>query len=133
MAHVDSSPITIDWMGPYGWPGYGDTSATLPDISGIYLWTVEYQLGGFVIYAAGITRRPLKECFREHTRAYLDGTYTLFDMDALRRGIRCEVWHGFWTRKRSPEKQQEYDRRRLELETAAQRQLAAFRVFAAVR
>jgi len=109
MAHVDSSPIAIAWMGPYGWPGFGDTSAALPGTPGIYLWTVEYLMGGLLIYAAGITRRPMKERFREHTRAYLDGTYTLFDVDALRQGVRREVWHGFWTGKRSSEKQQEFD------------------------
>jgi hypothetical protein len=73
----------------------------------------------------------MKERFREHRRAYLDGVYTLFDLDALRRGIRSEVWHGFWMRKRNPEKQQEYDRRRLELNAAAQAQLATFRILVA--
>ena len=128
---VDASPIEINWLGPFGWPGFGDTSDILPNTPGIYLWTAEYLQGGYLIYAAGITRRPMKKRFSEHTRAYLNGTYTLFDMDALRQGVRKEVWHGFWTKKRSAERQQEFDRRRSELDAAARAQLAAFQIFVA--
>jgi hypothetical protein len=131
MAQIDGDHIEVNWTGPFGWPGIGEISVPFPETSGAYLWTVEYHHGGYLIYAAGITRRPMKERFREHTRAYLDGVYTLFDLDALRRGIRSEVWHGFWMRKLSPEKPQEYDRRRLELNAAAQAQLATFRIFVA--
>ena len=129
---MDDNPIEVNWTGPFEWPGIDDGSASFPDFHGIYLWTVAYLHGGYLIYAAGITRRPMKERFREHTRAHLNGIYTLFDMDAMRQGIRREIWHGFWTKKRSAEKQQEYDRRKVELEAVVRTQLTAFRVFAAI-
>lgn len=128
---MDHNLITIDWLGPFGWPGITAKATDFPGFPGIYLWTVEYLRGGYLIYAAGITRRPMIRRFHEHTRNYLDGTYTLFDMEALQQGIRKEIWHGFWTGKRLIEKQEEYDRQKSALTAAARKQLAVFRVFAA--
>jgi hypothetical protein len=45
--------------------------------------------------------------------------------------LRIERWHGFWTRKRAPEKEAEYERRCEEMKIAALEQMAACRVFAA--
>ena len=129
---MDDTPIEINWIGPFRWPGFENGSTSFPDFPGIYLWTAEYVHGGYLIYAAGITRRPMKKRFREHTHAYLNGIYTLFDVDAMKQGIRKEIWHGFWTKKRSEEKQREYERRKSELEAVAQTQLATFRVFTAM-
>lgn len=129
--------LELRWEGPFGWPGLRPAGpvTSLADSpvgasSGVYLWTVEY-LDGFLIYAAGITRRAFTKRFREHTLAYRTGIYTLFDMSSLNRGVREEIWHGFWMRKRSTEKQSEYDRRREELRVAAELQLSNFRVFVA--
>jgi hypothetical protein len=47
------------------------------------------------------------------------------------KGIRSEIWHGFYSSNRPPEKEQEFDRRKHELCAAAEAQLAEFRVFAA--
>ena len=97
--------IELRWEGPFGWPG-ADTAgrvksladATIASSSGVYLWTVEH-LNGFLIYAAGVTRRPFVKRFREHTLAYQTGLYTLFDIPALQQGVRTEIWHGFfWTK-----------------------------------
>lgn len=129
--------IELRWEGPFGWPGVdppgqlvslGD--ATVAATCGVYLWTVKY-LEGFLIYAAGVTRRPFLSRFREHTRAYRNGIYTLFDIRSLKQGMRTEIWHGFWTKKRTMEKQGEYDRRREELCRVADEQLSAYRVFVA--
>jgi hypothetical protein len=129
--------LELRWEGPFGWPGSGLggqltslASVTVGSCSGTYLWTVEH-LDGFLIYAAGVTRRPFVKRFSEHTRAYRAGIYTLFDMTSLKRGVRREIWHGFWSRKRTAEKETEYDRRREELRIAADEQLANYRVFVA--
>jgi len=111
---MDDTPIEINWTGPFRWPGIENGSNSLSNFPGIYLWTVEYLHGGYLIYAAGITRRPMKKRFREHTHAYLNGIYTLFDMEAMKQGIRTEIWHGFWTKKRAEEKQREHERRKTE-------------------
>lgn len=127
----------LRWEGPFRWPGLdaeGGARAFDEDpvakSCGIYLWTVEH-LDGFLIYAVGITRRPFARRFREHTQAYRTGVYTLFDIPSLKDGIRKEIWHGFWTKKRSRRRLVEYDRRREELRAAADRQLANYRVFVA--
>ncbi len=130
-----SKKIQLIWQGPFCWPKFDSASAApfdliLVDACGIYLWTVEY-CDGFLIYAAGITRRSFQERFREHTRHYLNGVYTIFDVIALQQGIRTELWHGFWMKKRSTKKQKEYESRREEIVEAARNQLSVFRIFVA--
>lgn len=121
--------IEIRWTGPYAWPTF-ETDSVLPAIPkhpGVYLWTSEYE-DGYIIYAAGITRRPIPIRFREHTRKYITGDYTILDMAAMSRGVRKEIWHGWgWT----PEKRRDYEQHKRDLVVGARRQLAAFRVFVA--
>lgn len=127
----------LHWSGPFKWPGV--TSEDLPDFlseqeiakcCGVYLWTVEHE-SGYLIYAAGITRRPFGQRFREHTRAYRSGVYTVFDVPSFKSGIRKKVWQGFWFKKRSPEAQNEYQARADEIRTAAEELLQNYRVFLA--
>ena len=121
--------IDVLWTGPYAWPEF-EAVTKLPPIPkhpGVYLTTVEHQ-NGFLIYAAGITRRPVPIRFREHARKYTSGDYTVLDIDAMRRGERVEVWHGWgWTQ----EKWADFERRRAEILAAARRQLEGFRIFVA--
>ncbi|SDD77566.1 hypothetical protein [Desulfuromonas thiophila] len=121
--------IEAYWAGPYAWPGFETDVglSAIPKHPGIYLLTAEYR-DGYIIYAAGITRRPFPTRFREHTRKYLAGDYTILEMSAMSSGIRKEIWHGWgWT----PEKRRDYEERRSDLVVSARRQLAAFRVFVA--
>lgn len=119
--------IECEWVGPYEWPHRG---SHLPHWPGIYLWTFPFEQG-YIVYAAGITRRSLRSRFREHTRSYLDGTYNLFDVTALCRGLRVQRWQGFWSKKRPAEKVAEFERRREELRELALDQMAACQIFAA--
>ena len=129
--------IELRWEGPFRWPGHSFQSAaqslndaTIASSCGVYLWTVEHG-AGYLIYAAGITRRPFAARFREHTRAYLNGVYTIFDVPSLKAGMRKEIWHGFWFKKRAVEKQNEYEHRANEIRRAAHELLANYRVFVA--
>ena len=89
--------------------------------------TVEY-LNGYLIYGAGITRRPIPSRFHEHTRKYMSGDYTILDITAMKQGIRKEIWHGWgW----SPEKRTDYKSRKVTIDDAAHQQLAGFRIFVA--
>jgi hypothetical protein len=125
----DKIAIDIEWKGPYAWPKF-ETESNLPAIPkhpGVYLQTSTYE-NGYIIYAAGITRRPIPQRLREHTRKYLSGDYTILDMDAMKHGVRKEIWHGWgWT----PEKRREYERRKSELLEAAKKQLSKFCIFVA--
>ncbi len=115
------------WKGPYSWPHYEAKNGLLPipKQPGVYLLTVEYR-DGYLIYAAGITRRTIPERMREHTRKYMRGEYNILDIDAMQQGVRREIWHGWgW----SPAKRMEYDERRALLVEAACRQLEGFRIF----
>ena len=85
----DKIAIDIEWKGPYAWPKF-ETESNLPAIPkhpGVYLQTSTYE-NGYIIYAAGITRRPIPQRLREHTRKYLSGDYTILDMDAMKHGVR---------------------------------------------
>lgn len=132
-----SSFIELQWEGPFSWPGRSSQGVEndLNNMAvalrcGVYLWTVEY-CGGYLIYAAGITRRPFAKRFREHTRAYLNGVYTIFDVPSLKNGVRKEIWHGFWFKKSIVEEQLEYENRFDEIRRAANDLLLSYRIFVA--
>ena len=79
--------LDIVWTGPYGWPGYSLDLPTVPRHSGVYLQTVEYR-SGFLVYAAGFTRKTFSARFTQHTRQYLTGGYHVLDIAAMQQGIR---------------------------------------------
>ena len=56
------------------------------------------------------------------------GNYTVLSIESMCGGIRDEIWHGWeW----SDAKRVEFANRRDEIEVAARRQLAGFRIFVA--
>ena len=125
----DALLLQISWLGPFAWPGFENDSGlgSLPEDSGVYLQTYSYE-SGFLIYAAGLTRRPFRKRFAEHTRYYMSGDYTVLDPFAIAGGERREVWHGWgWT----PEKRIAFEQRADEIRAAASKQLASCRVFVA--
>lgn len=122
--------IDVEWLGPFGWPEFEGDLPPILKIPGVYLLTVGYQRG-YLIYGAGITRRPMPEPFREHTALYMDGHYNVLDIEAMKAGFRKEVWQGFWKKKQRPrEKLAEYEERKLQIQDAVRRLLAGFRIFA---
>ena len=127
--NIEQSIMEILWTGPYSWPKYESETGlpSVPKHSGLYLQTFEYQ-DGYLISAAGLTRRPIPTRLREHTPKYINGDYTIMDMIALKEGLRKEVWHGWgW----SPEKRIDFEERKLIIIGAARKQLAAYRLFVA--
>lgn len=124
-----SEAIEVIWRGPFAWPGYEDSSHldSLPRTSGVYLQTFEYKRG-YLIYAAGITRRHVVLRFNEHTRKYMQGDYNVLDMNAISKGLRKEIWRG-WEYAR--EHRDEFEDNKAKITRAVQKQLAAFRLFVA--
>jgi hypothetical protein len=117
--------IELRWNGPYGWPKYEGPLPSAPTHAGVYLFTFEYE-DGYLVYAAGITRRGIRRRLHEHTRKYLAGEYNILQVEAAQSGRREEVWHGWgWT----DAKRREFEVRMDELERAAREQLRSFRVF----
>jgi hypothetical protein len=119
--------LEVRWDGPYGWPGYESENdlRPLPKIPGIYLQTFEYQ-GGYLIYAAGLTRRPVPARFKQHTRKYMTGEYNVLEIAAAQRGVRREIWHGWGYARKHRE---EFEERKSMILAAVRRQLAGFRIF----
>ena len=122
-----SIALQITWNGPYAWPTFeGQTGLqSIPKLSGLYLQTFEYK-SGYIIYAAGLTRRPVPARFKEHTQKYMNGEYNVLDVNAAQQGVRKEIWHGWGYAKKHRD---EFDERKLEILDAVQKQLEGFRIF----
>jgi hypothetical protein len=76
---MNSLSYILQWCGPYKW--YGAVPETLfsrPEIKqpGIYIWTIPYD-GQYLTYYVGETGRSFDERFKEHTRDYLCGLYSI--------------------------------------------------------
>ena len=114
-----SIALQITWNGPYAWPTFeGQTGLqSIPKLSGLYLQTFEYK-SGYIIYAAGLTRRPVPSRFKEHTQKYMNGEYNVLDINAAQQGIRKEIWHGWGYAKKHRD---EFDERKLEILDAVQK------------
>jgi hypothetical protein len=119
--------IEVRWDGPYSWPGYESENGLrpIPKIPGIYLQTFEYQ-GGYLIYAAGLTRRSVPERFKQHALKYMNGEYNVLDIAAAQQGVRKEIWHG-WGYARNH--REEFEERKSIILDAVRKQLAGFRIF----
>ncbi len=123
----EEETIEVTWNGPYGWPEFEVNShlPAIPKVPGVYLQTFEYQ-SGYLIYAAGITRRAIPIRFKEHTRKYMNGEYNVLDISAVQQGVRKEIWHGWDYARRHRE---EFEEQRSIILDAVQKQLAGFRIF----
>lgn len=117
--------VSFDILGPFGWPGREGRLPAFPALPGVYLMTVEHR-DGFLPYGVGITRRPMRARFAEHTRRYLGGKYNILDVDAANAGVRMVLWEGWgWT----DAKRADYLARKADIDALADRHMAGTRVF----
>jgi hypothetical protein len=86
--------LSTQLLGPFGWPKLEDTQLPLPSKSGVYLMTVEHK-DGYLPFGVGITRRPMRKRFMEHTRSFKAGDYNILDVNSAYTGIRKIVWKGW--------------------------------------
>ena len=119
----------ILWDGPFSWPRFerDNLLRSIPRMPGVYLQAFDYK-DGYLIYAAGLSRRPILTRFKEHTRKYMNGEYNVLDLSAAHRGVRQEVWHG-WGYARTH--RDEFERNKPFILEAVRKQLAGFRIFTA--
>uniref|UniRef100_A4SCB1 GIY-YIG nuclease family protein n=1 Tax=Chlorobium phaeovibrioides (strain DSM 265 / 1930) TaxID=290318 RepID=A4SCB1_CHLPM len=124
-------PGEIDalWNGPFSWPDYEEQNGLpgTPRCPGVYLQTFEY-LSGYMIYGAGITRRTVITRFKEHSRSFMNGKYTILEPSEAERGVRKEIWHG-WGYARTH--RDLFEANKLEFQQAARQMLARLRIFVA--
>jgi len=121
--------IEVNWKGPFSWPGYEKKNGLqqLPNTSGVYLQSFLFE-EGFLIYAAGLTRRSILKRFREHTKKYINGEYNVLDLQFAQKGIRKEIWHG-WGYAR--EHRDEFEFRKKEIIEGVHKELTGFPIFIA--
>ena len=121
--------LDVVWGGPYSWPGFEEANllAGIPKIPGVYIMTFEYK-NGYLIYGVGITGRPVPERFREHSRKYRKGEYTVLNAASALRGVRQEVWHGWGYARQHRE---EFEDNKAIILKAVELQLGKFRIFTA--
>ncbi len=119
----------LTWKGPFAWPNFEDENGLkkLPNICGLYLQTFEYE-DGYLIYAAGLTRRSAPKRFAEHAKHYLNGDYNVLDMSSITKGVRKLIWRG-WTYSKKHRK--EFSAKKARIINAVNRQLLGFRIFIA--
>lgn len=94
----DKEKITTElltWEGPFCLPKYetDELPIKMPDVAGVYIFCFPYK-DGFLLEAAGITIST-KRRIAAHIREYKHGGYNIFDMDAISRLERLEIWHGW--------------------------------------
>lgn len=121
--------IEAEWLGPFSWPGFEEQSGLppLPDLTGLYLQTFDYK-DGYLVYGAGLTRRKVIARFKEHTRSYKKGEYTVFEMGEMNNGVRKERYHGWGYARDNPEI---FENDKDNILRSVDKQLASFRVFVA--
>ena len=125
----NGATLEVTWDGPYSWPNFEPENnlPPIPNLQGVYLQTFEYE-NGYLIYGAGLTRRPISTRFIEHAREYMNGKYTVLDTDAARQGIRKEVWHGWGYARKNRE---EFEEKKMAIRDSVRKQLSEFRIFVA--
>lgn len=119
--------MDITWKGPYSWPGYEEENnlKPVPKMPGVYLQTFEYN-GGYIIYAVGLTRRPVPTRLKEHTQHFMEGEYNVLELEAVQKGFRKEIWHG-WDYAKTH--RNEFEARKEEILKAIHTKLQGMRIF----
>ena len=125
----DASSIESEdliWRGPFSWIGYEEINELppLPSISGVYLFTFEND-NGYLTRLVGVTN-SMRRRFRQHTREFFKGSYTVLNVESAKKGIREEVWHG-WGYARGHQGQ--FRDNEEEIMEAVKKELTAYRLF----
>jgi hypothetical protein len=124
--------LTINWSGPYAWPGFEKTNGLPPipkDRKGVvYMNAYEYG-GSYLIRDVGMTGRSAHKRWTEHRQACLDGAFPIYDSELAKAGIRAALWEGGTYRKKDQAPKLEFANRKVELQTACRLDMAATRIF----
>jgi len=97
---------------------------------GIYLWTVPYCRGGYLVSYIGETSASFGQRLKDHLIQTVGGNYRICDPDSLMRGEPRVLWNGLW-RKGTRDKFHEYIERFEELAPVIRKLLQIEVVFVA--
>ncbi|MFZ5453263.1 MAG: hypothetical protein ACOZF2_15500 [Thermodesulfobacteriota bacterium] len=74
---------------------------------GLYLWTIPYSGGGYLVTYVGETSTSFWQRIKDHLIQTVGGNYRICDPDLLVRGEAKVLWNGLW-RKGTRDKMPEY-------------------------
>lgn len=97
---------------------------------GIYLWTVPYCRGGYLVSYIGETSASFGQRLKDHLVQTVGGNYRICDPDSLTRGEPEVLWNGLW-RKGTRNKFHEYIERLEELAPVIRKLLQIEAIFVA--
>ena len=126
---MNRQQMDIHWKGPFDWP-LPRQDSPLRRMLGVYMTAAEGTTG-YVVSGIGLTKRAVSKRFGEHRREFLKGKYTILDVNAWKKGIREEIWHGMWSGYDSSERKAEFKRRETELQEHARTHMQGTSIFVA--
>jgi hypothetical protein len=104
--------------------------ASVSSSSGVYLWTVPFREGGFLVLYIGETGDPFRVRFKDHIVQMIGGNYRISDPDRLVEGIDQSIWNGLW-RKGTRDQAALYADRFVELAPIIKKNIDLARIFLA--
>lgn len=127
-----AEPLMLTFHGPFGLMEGEDNlfTSALAMQSGIYVWTVPYVHGGYLITYVGQTGATFGRRNKEHMIQTIGGNYRISDPDLLLQGVDHVLWNGLW-RKGTRDKIDEYLHRVVDLVPAIRKTLTTIRVLVA--
>ena len=127
------TPIVAEFDGPFGLASrthpllFEQPIAAKP---GIYLWTIPFQHGGYLVSYVGETSASFGRRMMDHVTQTMGGNYRVCDADLLPMGQVKVLWNGLW-RPGTRDKMLEYLAQAEHLAPLARRELELTLVFAA--
>ena len=125
--------LVLKFEGPFGLTSNSETflfDQTKANEPGIYLWTVPYYRGGYLVSYVGETSASFRQRIKDHLIQTVGGNYRICDPDSLGRGEPKVLWNGLW-RKGTRDKFHEYIQRLEELAPVIKKLLEIEVVFVA--
>jgi hypothetical protein len=98
--------------------------------SGIYIWTIPYCQGGYIITYIGETGVSFYKRTKERFIQLIGGNYRILDSDSALKGELKELWRGMW-RKGTRDKMPEYFEKLIEFAPKIVRLLKTQQIFLA--
>ena len=127
------TPIVAEFAGPFGLASRAHPLLFEQPIAarpGIYLWTIPFQPGGYLVSYIGETSASFGRRMMDHVIQTMGGNYRICDADLLPMGQVEVLWNGLW-RPGTRDKMLEYLAQAEHLAPLARRELELTLVFAA--
>ena len=96
---MTEGPITLTFCGPFGLTdGHGSVLFRQPEAKqhGLYLFTVPYERGEFLVSYLGETGTSFARRIKDQMIQTMGGNYRICDPAELRRGRETVIWNGLW-------------------------------------